>query len=901
MKHVPVCRAVLGLHLALGACGSWAQAKDPQESALVEITAPFRQFNKVEITGSSILRKEQTQQLPVQIITQDDIKKGGFSNLAEVLQAHPVMSNMLNSSLLSEVKGGYTNAAIHGMPTGTLVLIDGQRMASYGRQSLGGVERSSVDLGLLPLAAIERIEMLTDGASSLYGTDAMAGVVNVITRKEIKGAEISTYLSVPDGQKGQGKSAQLSWGQGKLETDGHSWMLSAEVSQRDRLLGADRPYASQGIYNFDSDGKNYTKAGSMVLSFPYSSPGTIYSINANGSVKFTSPLFSNGTCPSAYVVYSGYTACNLNLYKDRTIYPSSDSKRLTGLGRWRWSENAIVYAQAIYSQETEVSSIDTWDYRNTYLGKTPGSPGYDLVVAAGLNPADNNFLLWGPSGVGLRDRQYSKKNWRVATGIKGVFNAWDYHASLYHAQSEVERHQGNFDRTSFTFGNGGILNLNNTTTALTRDSALFAQMQAISPMVLMDKGTTQLDAIEFKASRPLFENDGKDAMLGLGFDFRQEAVSFTPGISSQPAFSGKRNIVAGFTEVQIPVTYHWDVMASLRSDRYSDIGTTTNGKLATRLQVDKYWAARASLGTGFRAPTIGQLAQRPEPYYSELSSAAWQCSTQMIAIAKAMGGQCVNENYRIYSNGNKDLRPETSVQKSLGLAWVPHRNLNFSADYWRVDIQGQLDTLSASSVVSNPDAYANRFILSSAGNLGLILPPLNLQSSSKDGIDFEARWRSPTDWGQLLLAVAGTRMLNSTKSLNANTKTVSDLGKFSNETGTVTPKLSTRFTAALANAQWSGQVAINYTANYEDADFLARNNGVSSTVTGHRVPAWITVDVYGIYKISPTLKATATVFNLSNAQAPLSFSQTATGIFGANPVMSNLWGRTVQLGITANY
>jgi iron complex outermembrane receptor protein len=138
----------------------------------VEVMSPgpeFRQFRGVEITGSSIIRKQQTQTLPVQIITRLDIVNSGAQELSQFLQQLPVMAGYAEPGQLLLTKGGFSSAALHGMPTGTLVLINGKRQSMFGRQTISGIERSSIDLDQqLPLSAIERIELLTDGASSLY-------------------------------------------------------------------------------------------------------------------------------------------------------------------------------------------------------------------------------------------------------------------------------------------------------------------------------------------------------------------------------------------------------------------------------------------------------------------------------------------------------------------------------------------------------------------------------------------------------------------------------------------------------------------------------------------------------------------------------------------------------------
>ncbi len=142
----------------------------------------YRQFDRVEVTGSAILSKEAKDSLPLQVINRRDIERSGAASLSEVLHQLPVMLNFTESGTMTgTLSGGPEAAAIHGNQSGTLVLLNGRRLPIYGSQTIAG-ERAIVDLNFLPLAAIERIEILSDGASSRYGSDAVAGVVNVITR-----------------------------------------------------------------------------------------------------------------------------------------------------------------------------------------------------------------------------------------------------------------------------------------------------------------------------------------------------------------------------------------------------------------------------------------------------------------------------------------------------------------------------------------------------------------------------------------------------------------------------------------------------------------------------------------------------------------------------------------------
>lgn len=210
---------------------SLVSAQFVENVTVVDRAPPFRQFDKVEITGSAILARQAREALPVQVLTQREIAQSGASDLPSLLQRLSVMQNFTDAGLATgSVLGGPETAAIHGNQSGTLVLLNGRRLPFYGSQTLMG-ERAVVDLNFIPLSAVERIEVLTDGASARYGSDAVAGVVNVITRSQIRGATVGVETVLPSLQGGASRGLQLSWGTGSLDRDGQSLRVHASLSQ----------------------------------------------------------------------------------------------------------------------------------------------------------------------------------------------------------------------------------------------------------------------------------------------------------------------------------------------------------------------------------------------------------------------------------------------------------------------------------------------------------------------------------------------------------------------------------------------------------------------------------------------------------------------------------------------
>jgi iron complex outermembrane receptor protein len=325
----------LGVVVCGGSC-AFVGAQSTEQSVstyppvqVVDKALEYRQFEKVEITGSSIIRKEQTLTLPVQVITRDDIRRSGASNMADVLQNLPIMSMVVNSAAMATTIGGYTTASMRSLPAGTLLLLNGKRLAAYGRQTVFGVDRPSVDINTVPISAIEKIEILSDGASSLYGSDAIAGVINIITRSEQKGFEITAEKWSTTQGGGQGHQLMLNAGKGNLKKDGYSLRITAELLHRDPLQSSDRPQYAQGRYMVERDGQAYAIDGARVTS--YTTPGVFFQpANATTGTprKVFSLLHQDGQCPSGYVPMLGQPSCQYNTYSALTIYPQHESRKL---------------------------------------------------------------------------------------------------------------------------------------------------------------------------------------------------------------------------------------------------------------------------------------------------------------------------------------------------------------------------------------------------------------------------------------------------------------------------------------------------------------------------------------------------------------------------------------------
>ena len=916
----PCCLAVASLIASIQAHAQTEPVGLPSQN-VISTPLEYRQFDKVEITGSSIVRKEQTQALPVQVITRQDIQRSGDFTLGEFLQRQPSLFNGMDLAQLASPSGGYTAVALHGMPTGTLILINGKRVAPFGIQALSGKERMTADVSALPLAAVDRIEILADGASTLYGTDAIAGVINIITRDEIRGTEITVEATRPSGGAGQGALASLSWGRGQLQRDGYSLRVTAELESVAAIHGSDRPWASQARIPVTVNGIAYQAEGSRVTGF--TSPALLY---AGSSGTMYSANFVHGACQGNTVSYRGYAGgCMTSPYPQYDLYPDQRNARLYAMGERGLEGGHTVYAELLYGQQRLKAGTLDWPSISGKIKNEPGAIGYDLLKSAGAVLNNSMYYYWRPD-LPARQQQITNDEARVAVGLKGIWQDWDYHASAYAAQSQVSQDYQKVNLASIGLtgsnqraGNPGYPSNANILSPLNANNPLTAQLESLRQWERLASGQTQLSVAEVRASRPLMEINGRDLLLGVGMEARHEQTQYTNVQSTQPSFSGSRRDVAAYAELQVPVHADVDVIASLRSDQYSDVGNTTNAKLAARWAISPKWALRGAVGSGFRAPTVGQTQVAAENIaYASSTTTCSPALNEVAARLTASTGQQVqcrdNANFVMYTNGNPDLKPEQSRQGTLGLAFTPDRNTNISLDYWQVQMTNTLQLESIDTILANPLANLSSFVPFKAvtynpgtgtyyRDLAALLRMRNLGESRKEGVDIDMRWRYPSQWGRITLGMQATRMLSSQERVRPEADLTSDLGAYSETTTTFTPRWRARLSAGLSRDMVWYQLMVNHRSGYTDKNQSAFNTQTQKTETlkGHQVSGFTTLDLLAGWDITRQTQLRAGLRNALNRQPPFSFYTVSPVAWGVSAQDGELMGRAFTLSLTHRF
>lgn len=913
-------RTVLwGVGLALGLVFT-AQAQGTSEDERVSLFGStdgmplkYRQAELFEVTGSLLVRQEPRAFLPVHIVTQQELKGRGHTSVTEAIQSLSSVFNGMDASQTGVNSGGLTSAAVHGMPLGTLVLLNGKRLASSALQTLTGPQPTSVDLSLLPLSAVERIEVLDEGASSVYGAQASAGVINIVTRMHSKGVEMAVDHIRPQNGAGQGWSTSLNWGRGQLRKDGFSLRLSAQADKFEALSVGDRALAAQGRQEFSHNGVAY-QADSPRLS-AFGSPVLMYS--PTGQQKMYSPLYVNGACTGNSFKFEGFEGgCKTNRLPSYDLYPESQSQKIHVLGEVLLPNAATLYSELLLGRQTLSMATNDWSAVSGKIEDTIGAPGYLEAVLNGLN-AEETYTFWQPDLPALRQK-FDKTLLRAVVGLKGELFGWNYHASLLQTQSRVTQsaEKDKLDSLGILNGQASLPNVF-MLKPLDAQNPLTEQLLNTRYWQQQATGRTALTAAELRASRTMGEIDGKDVWWAWGVEGQLEKADTQHSEGTgQPSFQGQRSIMAASTEVQLPVRRDLDVLASLRADNYSDVGAAVSSKLAARWAINRRWAMRGSLGTGFQAPSVAQVQALGE-HFLQATVNLTECTDALKSLSsllKAADGQPVacraNPAMNVYTNGNPDLRLQKTKQSTLGVAFTPRRHVSMSADYWRIQMQDSLQFDSAATVLADPLRYASAIIVNpgqvGAGqvhDLALLLKMKNRGQSVKEGVDIQAQYRQPGRDGRWTMGMQATLMLKSKDRSSADAAWVSDVATYSALSERVTPRLRSQWSLGYAQTKMQWQLNLNHTSAYIDQAVQAQNvsTGLAETVSGRTVRGFMTADVLAVYPLGKNMHMRVGVTNVMNSKPPLSFYSLSPSVWGANSQNGNLLGRTLNLGVTARF
>jgi iron complex outermembrane recepter protein len=748
-----------------------------------------QKLERIQITGSSIKRVESETALPVTVISRDAIEKSGAVNVEDILRRLSVNSAQLSDSTQG---AGYatSNANLRGLgANSTLVLLNGRRLAGHPFGSIGG--SVAVDLNSIPFAAIERIEVLRDGASAIYGTDAVAGVINFITRKDYDKGELTVRYGAPEknvGGKEHGGS--LAFGMGNLDQDGYNFLVTANIKEQTRLEAA-----KQGWY--------WRHATEVPGSIPPTSfrayPGRLMEIGITPGA-YDNPGANMAACDPANTVVQiggGKTPNGQEVRRCRAIYaamldnlPDSTKTDLFARGTFKIDANNQWFVEASAARNHTTGRAAPTPVDGTAM-KVRADGSYPLVLMPitskyfptallnrlGYTPAD--YTSATIDGVAYTDIAYrsldrgnrvsdnTNEQYRVVVGATGLFSGWDYDIGLNVAQARGTLNYSGYlleepFLAAIKTGNVNPFGPNDAAGVKLLDGA------ALEGKVRQSKGTTMV--FDAKASRELMPMAGGMMALAVGVDLRREKADDKPtnieyskgshigGEGSVPATSASRNISAVYGELSMPFAKGWEAALAARYDKYSDFGGSFNPRVALRFQPSKEMLLRASAGTGFRAPTLWDVNSP----VSNTNTADPQVDPDCPA-GQADDPRC-NTQFNVQLSSDKNLKPEKSRQFAVGMVFEPIRDLSIALDYWNIQKKDQIGVISGDTLMAEPGLYTkykSRVKRSPTGFIAYIETPVeNLGELKTSGLDLDIRSGFTLgSMGRLNVGFAATRTL----------------------------------------------------------------------------------------------------------------------------------------------
>jgi len=705
-------------------------------------------LDKIEVTGSRIRQVDKETAAPVLTMTRQDIEKQGFSSVADIIQnisaaGSPAISRADALSSGEAVGGQYIDLRNLGASR-TLILVDGKRLGI----TTGGLQ----DISQIPASMVERIDVLKDGASTIYGSDAIAGVINIITRKNYEGAQASAYLGQYD--QGDGERQVYDFVTGFTGEKG-SLTAGIEYSKEKPVWARDRWFSE---VTFPTGEKTDPRPGGLSGTNQF---GTM--IDASGA---SWNLIRDGKDRDAtdFANYRRRNASDVsNSNEQMTVATGIERRSLFVNGTYKISDNVDFDASALYSDRDSFQQIAGYPYQSKPAGGQWHTPmpadSYYNPLGSWQNPANPQDVEFIRRGWDVpRESRNSVTTFRFVGALSGTFETgehyWDWDAGYLYNQNEGKQQStGNLNTANVARAVGpSFLNALGQVQCGTSDNpiplgvggGMCTPWNPMVPAGIAGQGglaDANVQAYLYQPGQALSETTTKayfanlsgslahlpagDLGMAVGVEHRSEGGAFSPDALSQTGVStdlasgptsGGYSLDEIYGELLIPILA--DVAGAKElgislASRYSDydtFGDTTNSKFGFTWKPIEQLLVRGTWSQGFRAPTIADLyggtsdsfENYTDPCDTKFGAGAGNaaCLADVPAgfrqRASTPDGLAPNPGYQsnlpFKSGSNPNLMPETSVSKTFGLVWSPGfaEGLNMSLDWWHIRIDDRI-------------------------------------------------------------------------------------------------------------------------------------------------------------------------------------------------------------------
>ena len=892
-------------------------------------------IQRVEITGSSIKRATAETASPVTVIGRDELLRSGKGTVAEYLQTLTVDgAGSLPTGFGNGFAAGSTAISLRGLgATSTLVLLNGRRMAPFARADDG--QKSFTDLSTVPMQIVERIEILKDGASSTYGADAIAGVVNIILRKDFTGLTVRGDTGWSRYDDGKQNKASITYGQGDLENDKYNWVVNAEYFQSDSLKNKDR--AGRGAI-----GSGDLRPYGFGVGTQFAQGYILGNNNANASLTglIRNPVtLDYVSLPGCATVSQTKNQTGANggclSYADqwRDMQPEIESLNLYTRGTWQVSDDMQAYVEAGFSKrDTSFMMTPASVTPTVAFPPNPASPlGFinygNLNLMAASHP-QNPFgaparIRYLAGDVGPSTRSANNEFTRFVAGVKGSAMGWDYDAGVTYSKSKLHLDYSNMinmkvlqaslsDPTSkyFPYYIGAEASKN--------PASLYAALVTNAT----SDSTTELKVVDVKASRELFALPGGNLGLAVGAEHRQEEV-INPSLSgttdgsinaSYVAAFGKSKVSAVYAEILAPVVKNVELSAAVRYDKYDNFNSTTP-KAGIKWTPLKSFALRGTYTEGFRAPGAAEGSALSQSTGNSSVQDPVRCPGGKPAAGGATQTDC-SISISAVKVGDAKLQPETSKGYTLGMVWDPFDGTSLALDGWKIKRSNEINPLPYAQAAALPTALrndnnlvVNGVVIPNSGTLIMSQAPYRNSSFTEvSGVDLDIKQRLRLGaYGRATLGLMITHVASWARHEDA-THVYQYAGTHGNcDTSNCagTPKNKINATASWDIGAWNLGTNVNYRDSMKNINWEGQPcasklaNGANGT-KDCMIASFTTLDMSARWNFSKQLTLTASITNVTDKVAPL--DPLTYGGLSYNPMdASGAIGRYFKLGASYKF
>ena len=858
-------------------------------TAFAQQAAP-QKIEKIEVTGSNIKRIDAETSAPIQIITADEIRRSGRQTVTELLRELPINAagGLTELSGSGSFSAGAASASLRGLGTSaTLVLLNGRRIAPYGLADPNfGQSGGAANLNSFPIDAIERIEILKTGASAVYGSEAIAGVINIILKKDFKGAQVGVQGSTNKDGQYTNETVTGTFGFGDLAKNKYNVFGNVEIYHQDHvLLKKVDSFLNRSEYRSNNFTGVPTSAFSPFLTF--------------NTTRATGPASAGANCPPSQVVNSAPllgvpgTQCLYDNVGRQEIVPKIDRASIFARGTYELTASTQVFAEASFvKSNTYFLGIPVAVGQGIGGTFNPSTGGLNLAPQLLLNGNVNNpFPRDVPfrgrfDAVGPQDNEIISKTTRLLGGIKSTLGSFDVESGLLYNLSEQDQTNYNSIRYSQLIPaiTGGGYNFANPGSGTVTPDMLRINAR--------DKARSSFTIVDVKASGEIGSLPGGAIGVAAGAEFRREDRKVTPdsakligevfgrGIASA---EGSRNVSTVFAELSLPVVKSVEIQLAGRYDRYSDYGGSLTPKIAASWAATPILKFRGSFERGFRAPSLTEISKSSTSGFFNGVDDPRRCFRPG-TITNGCG-----QSFPALIIANPNVKPEKAESWGGGFIIEPTANASLSIDYFAIARRNEIAFQSLNDLLLNEGStdprYANKIVRdptntdprvpNDPGTILFVKTGFdNLGETRVKGMDIDARYRmSIGELGRLTFNLAATTYFEQ-KTSGAPGSILVSYGGYRNA-----PVWRAQFRTNWEIGNWTNTGTVNYLDGFTPygnpatqsagarAQIATCGNPTNGTYLGIcRVKDYVTVDVGTEYRGFKNLRVSFTVRNIENVR-----------------------------------